>query len=235
MTINSKLENFITKYKDVINVTETDELIRVKVNNKINEVDLVSFVNELYDIENEVVDKNEKNIGLDLKGLDLKYIEEIVKLSLKREDLVDPLMILNITNFIKIYNTLNSSFFENQDVYISELSDLLDLRLDLQEELEDFVQQLSIYFISLFKSYNKLTYAPNDIHKPLPKVFKAIFLTSNFLTLSGIFASSKPFSTEQCIYLDDALDCIYSLETKSGLEFKFINLTLKGLTDGTRS
>ena len=218
-----QLTEFLKQYPDVFTIEESENLLRVKPTDKIKDINIEKFANDIFDLETKLANEDQNYISLDLKGLDVPNLEKIIKVALKKEDLADPLMILNIMNLIKIYNTLNSTFFENKDVYVFEISNLLDIRLDLQEELEDFIKQLSIYYISLFKSYNKVMYTPLDIHKPLPKLFKTIFLTSNTATLAGIFASSKPFSTEDCIYLDDALECIYALKEKDAIEFNLMS------------
>ena len=75
----------------------------------------------------------------------------------------------------------------------------------------------------MFKSYNKTNYTPLDKHKPLPKLYKALFMTSDFLTLSGIFSVSKPFSTEECVYLDDAVECLINLQLKGQFGIDFLN------------
>lgn len=236
MTNIERLNEFLKDYPDVVEVIEKDNLLRLKPTDKIKDVDLDKFANNLFMLEAELANKeHNNNITLDLKGLDLSIIQEFVKIGLRREDLSDPLMMLNIINLIKIYNVLNDNFLQSENVYFSDTEQILDTRLELREELEDFVQQLSIYFISLFKSYNKTTYVAQDTHKKLPKIFKNIFLMSDFLTLSGIFASSKPFSTDQCVYLEDAIECMYTLEQKSAIGYSLISDMIKGLSDGNSS
>lgn len=232
MENNIKLKELLTQYPNVITITEKDGLLRLKPTDEIHNIDVEKFINEIYALESELANEGKNNIGLDLKGLDIETLEAIIKTSLHREDLSDPIMILNILNLIKIYNTLNDNYFTSENVYFQNTEMLLDVRLDLQEELEAFIKQLSIYFISLFKSYNKVTYTPTDIHKKLPKIYKTIFLSSDFLTLSGIFASSEPFSTSECIYLEDAIECMYTLEQKSAIGYSLISNMIEGLSHG---
>ena len=85
----------------------------------------------------------------------------------------------------------------------------------------------------MFKSFNKDHYTPLDVHQPLPKVFKTIFMSNDLLTLSGIFAVSKPFSTDKCVYLDDGIDCILNLQAKSYMSANFIKTFLEGFSNGT--
>ena len=217
------LQNLITKYTD-ITINETEALIRIKVNQNIEKQVLLDLLSDVYTLENQLIkDKQDTNIGIDLKGLNTELLVAAISYSLTYEDLADPLMLLNILNLVKIYNTLDTSFFENQDVYVNSIEELLDLKLDLQEDLDRFTRQLSIYFISLFKSYNKTNYTPLDKHMPLPRIYKALFVASDFLTLSGIFSVSKPFSTDECVYLDDAIDCLVNLQLKGQFGITFLN------------
>ena len=226
------LQNLTNKYQDNVTVEETADLLRVKVNPNINKQTLLDLLSELYKLENELAKENKNNIGIDLKGLNTELLTAAVSYSLTREDLADPLMLLNILDLVKIYNTLDTSFFENPDVYVNSIEELLDLKLDLQEDLDKFTRQLSIYFISLFKSYNKTNYTPLDKHIPLPRIYKALFVTSDFLTLSGIFSVSKPFSTEECVYLDDAMDCLINLQIKGQFGIEFLNHLLEETQNG---
>ena len=226
------LQDLIKKYETVATIEETEALLKVKVSQDIDKQTLLDLLAELYDLENTLAKDNKNNIGINLKGLSTELLTTAISYSLTREDLADPLMLLNILNLIKIYNTLDPSFFENSDVYVNNIEELLDLKLDLQEDLDKFTRQLSIYFISLFKSYNKVNYTPLDNHKPLPKIYKALFIASDFLTLSGIFSVSKPFSTDECVYLDDAIECLVNLQIKGQYGINFLNNLIEERQNG---
>lgn len=199
--------------------------------NEISENDLISLLQEVYDIENQE-DYNDI-IYLRLKGLKIDLLTKAIKYSLSREDLKNPLMLLNIINLLKIYNTLDDSFFDNEDVYVSSIEELLDLKLSLLSELKEFTKKISIYFISLFKSYNKITFSPLDNHIKLPNIYSAIFLSCDILTLSGIFSSSEPFSTSECIFIDESFKYISSLLMKNSLSLSLFNSFLES-TDGNK-
>lgn len=203
---------------DFVEVLEGDNLT-VNVKDGIEKDVLLTVLKEIFDFE---IETNEI-VLLNLKGLNTSLITEAVRYSLTREDLRNPYMILNIINLIKIYNTLDDSFFENSKIYVNSIEDLLDVKLDLTEELKKFQRQLSIYFISLFKSYNKFSYEPLDKHIKLPEVYKNIILSLDILTLSGIFSVSEPFSTTDCIYIDSAAVYVNELLMKGSLSVKLLN------------
>ena len=219
-------QELISKLNDLDLILDiNDEHIRIKGDDNI-----VAKLEEIYNLENEYKDET---IMVDLKGLPIDIISEAIKYSLTREDLRDSLMILNIFNLVKIYNTLDESFFEDKNVYVSSIENMLDIKLSLRNEIKAFSKKLSIYFISLFKSYNKLSFNPLDTHIELPNIYSTIILSSDILTLSGIFSTSEPFSTSECVYIDNSFKYISSLLTKNFMTINFMDDFFKGLNDGT--
>ena len=219
-------QELISKLNDLDLILDiNDEHIRIKGDDNI-----VAKLEEIYNLENEYKDEI---IMVDLKGLPIDIISEAIKYSLTREDLRDSLMILNIFNLVKIYNTLDESFFEDKNVYVSSIENMLDIKLSLRNEIKAFSKKLSIYFISLFKSYNKLSFNPLDTHIELPNIYSTIILSSDILTLSGIFSTSEPFSTSECVYIDNSFKYISSLLTKNFMTINFMDDFFKGLNDGT--
>ena len=193
---------------------------------------LIKLLEEIYDYE---AKKSEsETIFLKLKGLSTDLLAEAIKYSLKREDLVNPSMLLNILNLVKLYNTLDDSFFEDENIYVSSIEDLLDLKLLIRSEIKAFARQLSIYFISLFKSYNKTAYTPLDNHQKMPNIYKAMILSSDLLTLSGIFASSESFSTDDLVYIDDSFLYLSELLTKNMNTINIMEDFFKGFDDGIK-
>lgn len=209
------------KYEDINIIQKDENIYKVSVSNKISEENLLSLLKDVYSMECEKEFKN--TILLDLKGLNVNLLSSAIKYSLGIEDLKDPLMILNIINLIKIYNTLDESFFANEDNYFTSIDDLIDIKLSIRDELKQFSKKLSIYFISLFKSYNKLTYTPSDNRIELPNIYKIILLSTDIMTLSGIFAASGTFDTKECVYIDDGMVILSQLLMKHSISMAFFD------------
>ena len=116
-------------------LVKTDKIVRKDENkhkiieliphNDITKEELIDLLKYVYDLENN--EKFKDNILLKLKGLNTDLIEESIKYSLTREDLKDPLMILNIINLIKIYNNLNDNFFQDESMYIDSNNLVFDI------------------------------------------------------------------------------------------------------------
>lgn len=163
------------------------------------------------------------NCALDLKSCDVKLKADIIRYALTQDNVTDPLMLLNILNLVKVYNTLDDSYFEAPDIYVSSVEELLDLKLDLNKDLKAFARQLSIYFLSLIKSYNKFAYTPADEHYELPKTYESIILATDMLTLAGIFAKVTNISTDELLYIDNAYIYMTSLILKGADCADFVN------------
>lgn len=220
--IVNELKNIMSL--NTYNLETKDESIYISFIDSIDETILLENLKSLYDFETNLYTKNEKfDINLNLKNLSIELVTKAISFSLKYENLTDKNMILNIINLIKIDNNLDDSFFIDKNVYFNDIEDFIDLKLELKDELEAFVKQLSIYFISLFKSYNKLTYTPQDVYIKLPNIYSIILLSLDFLTLSGIFSVSKPFSTSECIYIENSLAYITTLLQKNTLCIDLMN------------
>ena len=97
---------------------DTQEAYEITFSPSITAEKLVENLNIIFESEY----KNSKDIFLtNLKGLDIELITEGLKFALNYKNLKDSLMLLNILNLIKTYNTLDDSFFMNENIYISFL------------------------------------------------------------------------------------------------------------------
>lgn len=191
--------------------------------------ELLDNLNKIYVLEES---EEFKDIILTrLKNLNVDLIIEALRISLTRETLKDPLMLLNIINLVKVYNTLEDSFFEDENIYFNDMEDLLDVRLELREEVNAFSKQLSIYFISLIKSYSKTTFLPTDEYISLPAAYKSIILSTDFYTLSGIFAAGEQFDTTNCPYVIDAMECLSTLFLKNSVSLNLFENFAKEIKD----
>lgn len=213
--ITEKLSSFDVTFESV-----NEDTTRVIVDSC--KEDIVELVKVVYELES----KGAKLL-LDIKKLSEKEIEKAIRFSLSYEGLKDPLMILNILNLIKVYNTLNSSFFESKDIYFKSTLDFLNIKLTLKDELKAFKKQLSIYFLSLFKSYNKISFTPSDNVIDLPEIYQNLLLTTDILTLSGIFATSDTFSTDECVFIKESFKYISNLLIKNSISLSLMNSFLE--------
>lgn len=208
---------YISSFEE-INISHHDENDIITFSNDISNENLIKHLEYIYSYENL---QKEINILCNLKNLSLDKLINAFKYALSREDLKDPLMLLNIIAIIKNDNTLDDSFFENKNIFISSIDDMLDLRIGLKSEIKAFKKQLSIYFLSLFKTYNKTHFMPSDNIVELPNIYNAIMLSIDLSVISGIFATSESFNTDECVYIKDAYKYLSNLMMKNAISMAF--------------
>lgn len=208
---------YISSFEE-INILHQDENDIITFSNDISNENLIKHLEYIYSYENL---QKEINILCNLKNLSLDKLINAFKYALSREDLKDPLMLLNIIAIIKNDNTLDDSFFENKNIFISSIDDMLDLRIGLKSEIKAFKKQLSIYFLSLFKTYNKTHFMPSDNIVELPNIYNAIMLSIDLSVISGIFATSESFNTNECVYVKDAYKYLSNMMMKNAISMAF--------------
>ena len=208
---------YISSFEE-INISHNDENDIITFSNDISNENLIKHLEYIYNYENL---QKEINILCNLKNLSLDKLINAFKYALSREDLKDPLMLLNIIAIIKNDNTLDDSFFENKNIFISSIDDMLDLRIGLKSEIKEFKKQLSIYFLSLFKTYNKTHFMPSDNIVELPNIYNAIMLSIDLSVISGIFATSESFNTNECVYVKDAYKYLSNMMMKNAISMAF--------------
>lgn len=196
-------------------------IITVTPHMDISKEQLLEMVESIYDSELNLDTKDTYLLNFKLLNSELKA--EVFKYAFTREDLKDPLTSLNIFNLIKIYNTLDETFFEDENVWFNSLEDLLDLKLLIHSELKTFVRQFSIYFLSLIKSYNKMTYTLLDNNIELPQLYKTLFLSMDFMTAAGIFSVSNPINTTELLCINDPMKYLTEMMVKNCLGISLFN------------
>lgn len=197
---------------------------KIKVSNSISEDDLISFL--------DLTTKNEKLL-LDFKDLDENKLISVFKYAMKHTDRSSPLITLNLFNLIKTYNNLEDSFFTSEDIYFKDTVQLVDIKVELDVELKDFLREFSIYFLSLIKSFNKITYSPLETVETLPTLYQVLFSMMDFGTAAGIFATAPDISTTECLQIKNAYQFMNLMLIKSGMAINFLaNFYDKGKTNG---
>lgn len=204
-------------------VTEENGKFKISFDHDIESSDLIESLKLIYGYEENNPEQCEK-IWLNLRGLPVNTLAKAIKFSIGYEQVEDQLMILNIINLVKIYNSLDDSYFNSETTYITDSVDLVDLKLQIGPELKQLRKQISIYFLSLLMTYNKTAYVSTDTIIELPKMYKVIFLSLDLLSLSGIFSLSDKFNTSECTYVKDAIIYLEVLLHKNSVNYDFLNL-----------
>ena len=241
-----RLLDRLKDFKDVdVNVVELDDksgnTIEIKLLPNIIVDDTIDVLKLVYDWENDIeefkIEKEDKEqskkpmISLSLKGISFDSLCEGFRYSMQRKDLRNPIMLMNIYNLIKVYNTTNDYYFNSEDVYISNTEEAVDLKLELEEQIIELKKEFSLYFLSILKSYNHMLYTDKDNCVDLPNMYKAFFNSSDLLTVCGIFNDSPNIDTKDCKLIRNAFEYVSAMLEKSMIGFNlmenFLNLMEK--------
>lgn len=248
------MQRLLDKLKDFndvnVKVVELDdksgETIEVKLLPDINIDDTLSVLKIVYDWENDIEEfkleenKDNKNklelskkpmVSLSLRGINFESLCEGIKYSMQRRDLKNPIMLMNIYNLIKVYNTSNGYYFDSEDVYFDDSLIAIDLKLELEKEIMELKKEFSLYFLSILKSYNHMLYTDKDNCVDLPNMYKAFFNSSDLLTVCGIFNDSPNIETKDCKLIRNSFEYVSAMLEKSMVGFNlmenFLNLMEK--------
>lgn len=192
-----------------------DYSIRLEITDEAEDI-----LNKIENIYNSTFDYNQTHerkatVMVDLKKCSVARKAEIIKFALKYNKLEDPLMLLNIMNLVKVYNTLDESYFKAEDIFVNSIEELLDLKLAITKELKEFSNKIVVYFLGILKSYNKMAFTPADEHEELPVVFQNIFNAIDISTIASLFAKCGKFSSDDVVYIDHAYTYMTSILFKS--------------------
>lgn len=181
---------------------------QINFDSSINENELVSMLSKINDFSNEL-----QTITVGLK--DLSYSNKIcaLKYCLCNDNIMHPQFLLNLINIIKNYNNLTDEFFNNEKVIFKDLEEFLNIKLELKDEIQDFIDSFSLNYFSMFMSIHKIESNFLDNIKELPKTYLNIIRALDFVTLSGICAKCKKLEKPN-FYIANAIDIVSELSEK---------------------
>lgn len=163
---------------------------------------LKKTLDELFQYEDTLEDNS--NVKLDLKDKSTETKAFVLRYALHNEGLKNQQLLLNLLCLLKSYFTFDQSFFESEDIYISNTVQLIDLKKMLKEDLTEVSRKIAIYFLSICRSLNKVEYTMLDSYKPLPNLYHMIFLTTDMITISSILCNVNDGSFSECSLVRDA-------------------------------
>lgn len=205
-------EEFIASIKDIKGIS-LDEDMKLSFIDDIAANDIETVIKNIIEYE-----KENDAINVEMKGLTLEVLSNIFKVAFKQSDLRNPTILLNIINLVKSYNTLDESFFNNQKICVSNIEEFLDLKLELKEEIKQFIKQFTIYFLSIIKSYGKVSVGTLDnCIETLPPIYDMIFLSLDIASICNIFQKSEPINTADCIHIMNNEKYMSSFMLKSSM------------------
>jgi hypothetical protein len=186
----------------------------------LNEKELILALEEIY-IKEKDTDTSE---FLDIKPLPFELKKAVFKHALTYPDLLNSYMILNIFNLIKGYNTFDDSFFENPSIYFNTLEEFLDIKTDLATEINVFMKQLIVWYLSVLRSCSIV----DENAVTMPFVFQRIILAGDFVSLANIFSKVPDINNIELFVVKDAYVYLTTLVKK----FAIGDMLMEALVNG---
>lgn len=116
----------------------------------------------------------------------IEYFRNILK-DLNTKNEVD---ILNVFRLINTYNTFDDDFFDHKDSYISDISEFIDIKMALNDELKDFSLVLVTWYLSILASCDIKVVDDNDEEKvEMPTLIQGIFTAATVSMMSSLMNS----------------------------------------------
>lgn len=215
--LQEKIDTYTEQY--FIDLLQIDNDIKISFNQITNSNDIKNIILNIINAEfkNYTNSNKLKYYNLDIKNLDFQSKKDIFNLILKSYNIVNPYCILNIVSLIRAYNDFSDDFFKLDNIYFNDITEFLDIKLDLKDELDCFITEFSKWYFSLFKSLHKMEFNFLDDVKKIPVIFEKIIVSSDLITLSGIISKSKISEINELYLVENALFYITSLSQKMNI------------------
>lgn len=211
---------------DVAFTFERDQEYVFQFDDALSVEQIVDVLVKLCEVEESFYEQNEclALVTYDLKSVAPEKLTRIIKALMHRETLINTSLILNIGLLIKGYNTLDDSMFESPSVYVKDLEQLLDLKLDLMDDIKAIQTELTKWYLACLKSAYKVEYTYLDDVAKIPMLYKRILSTSDVLTLSQIMAKSGNVSTDDLPLVENAYPIVAEIVSCSSMANQLLEL-----------
>lgn len=182
--------------------------------------ELISTLNDIFKYEAET--KVVPEIIIDLKVLPIQTLICAIKHCLKRDDIRNSSIIMNLFTVVNSYNSLDEKFFEDSRIYVSSLEEYLEVKMNCKEEIKEFATNLTKYFLSCIKSSSKLEYTYLDDVVTIPKVYERMLTTLTILQLSTIMQKANPISTDDLFIIENATVYVNAIALRTSMSYKML-------------
>ena len=125
----------------------------------------------------------------EIKSMNVTDKIEYFRNILKTMDTQNETDILNVFRLINTYNTFDDDFFEHKDSYISDISEFIDIKMSLEEELKEFSLQLVTWYLSILASCDIKTDDGEDVKDDIPLLIYGIFASATLPMMSSLMNS----------------------------------------------
>ena len=168
-------------------------------------------------------------IEIDAKACSTDTLIALMDYGLRREDLLNASLILNIFNLIKQYNSLSESYFNNPRSYIKSIEEFIDLKASLALPIKQVCTRLAYWYLGALYSLHKTEITVIDKVEKIPNLYHTLLLSSDLFTLSAIFSKGDNVNTEELPWVDNAYIYVMELANRMCITNAFVRDIEKSL------
>lgn len=182
--------------------------------------DFIPLLDKVLDYEESLFDLKTmqgKTFLLDFKGQPSQVLITLFEHVLQRESLVNTRLLLNLQLFVNGYSTYDDSLYESPDIYVSDIAQILDIKLAIVDTVKQFRTKCSYWFLACLKSLHKVEYTYLDPIVKLPSLYKRFILSSTLLNMSSILSKSDNIQLKDLPLVEDAFPVIIELASTTAI------------------
>lgn len=176
--------------------------------------EIIRCTDLILDAEEKETDK-QSNVYFGFKGMSTENLIMLFRHFLKRETLINQNIIININLLINGYNTLDDSMFAMPEIFVSDLEQFLDIKLELAEEIKELQTNVIKWYLACLKSMHRIELTYLDTPVQLPNLYKQIIVSNSLLTISHIFGKAKPINTDNLPLVENAYPVVIASASTS--------------------
>lgn len=194
--------------------TDQSEIIKISFSDELNIDNIQQFI---------IKNQTNKNIQFDIKKLSFDFRKILFQEWFTNYNIINPNILANLITLIRAYNDFSDDFFNSDVIFFNSITEFLDIKLELKEEIDKFINDFSTWYYSLFKCIHKVEINFLETFKPLPNTFSSIITALDFVTISGIISKATNVDFKNLYLVENALTYISVLSQKNSLANIFMN------------
>lgn len=97
--------------------------------------------------------------------------------------------ILNVFRLANTYNTFDNDFFDNEESYIVDISEFIDIKMALEEEVRTFSTVLVTWYLSALASCDVKADDDIDSAVPMPPLVYGFFVCATIPVMASLMNS----------------------------------------------
>ena len=144
------------------------------------------------------------SVDILIKNLSYEHRKEALRLALKTPTIINNVFLTNVFCLIKQSNTFNEAYFNNEQVFVNDEVELLDILDDLEVEISEVTKTLAEYYISMLKTCHLVDAVENNPNTVrIESLYEYLFTSVDVVILARILSSVKDptiWETKKIVY-----------------------------------